>query len=546
LCPHGFFFMRTFLKINHIDLDKLTEKYPVYRSDFDENGELLAIDDASDVISEPAFDYTESSGVVVYPDCYGIGDLDNQDFDTSLEAELSLWELGRCIDFGSGEKRLHCNCLNVVEHVEQKFTVSKCVCGARIVPYFRYFKSEEIDTFVAINSVQNNSVKYLSYLFSYIQKMMWGFIVSVPKVLHHNENDPGDIIFQLFPTVEIVDYSSCRFYKFRKKSDVQSTGKEILVNVGGDPIDERRDGSFRFVACLGINGNDIYGVKADSGPLDFVAAGHLRYGEKVLDGMRREWIEEMITPSPKFHFLGRVDSMHNKDITFVFLAELQQPKCIPSRGIVVALVSTSLLRYSFQYSLYMLKNLREWTVNVDTLAKVNFRNALKAKSGVKSNKKRMRPKVSRVQLEQDVSKKMAEIKVYRNGNWVQVSVLRNVVNTGVKVIVNRNMTNFVSDTLQVLYMGLPIAMAKFEEGVDDKLIYVVTNVMVGYSTLASAYRTVNAYSYVNPIKLVQDLYAVDAPKADRMLRACGGKIPIFEKSNGSMDWESHGVFRADD
>jgi len=439
------------------------------------------------------------------------------------------------VDFGSGERRRHCEHQTVVEHVDHKFTSSKCLCGSRIVTFMSNFKSEDVDTFLAINSFQNNSVSFQNACLNKIKRFGWGFLIAIPVKLNRNENDPGDTIFQLWPTVEMVQYDSCRFYRFDFEKGVVRNGIEVLVSPCGDPVDQRRDGSFRYVACVGYSGNSVYGVSKDSGPLDFLAAGHIRYGESLIRAMSREWREEMVSPVPKFRLLGRVDSLNNKDITFVFIAEIADPVCIKSRGRVIKLVNSSWLRYSFAMSSEMWRFLSKWNFNIDSVLRFSLRGKMK---DVNYGKKR-----KLVDKEVGIRNAIDQIKVFKNGGWLQVNVLRKIDVLDSLIYLEEVDCPHRFDQVCALFMGVPMAMARYQTTTGGRLIYKVFEILGCHDIVVARFRIVDLTKYENPHLVVMQLYNVDRQKADRMIRANFGQIPLFLGPDGaSTDWSSMGRF----
>jgi len=499
------------------------------------------------------YDYSESTGVVVYPECYKSSDAD-AGFDFDLGTELTQAKLGRCVDFGCGIRRKHCYYQKCVEHVEVKRTLALCSCGSNIVPRMSDFQSSEIDTFIAINSLQNNPLDFQEKMLGKIKSRGWGFLISVPVKLGFKEYDTGEIIFQLFPEVVVTQYKTVRFYRYVRPTVEYVGENEIVVTAAGNFSEQRRNGSYRFVACVVVFENEIYGVDIDKGPLDFPAAGHLRYGETVMAGMRREWLEEMISPLPEFQLLGRVDSLNNKDLTFIFLTEVDSPVCIPSRGRIVKLNLNYRLRHQFQMALEIMKPLRKWSVDISTLAKNHFRHRVRQKfySGVdcgqsptpiKKGKRRRgdKTKLSKVEENEAIKNALGEIKVYSNVSWFRVSVL-NYVEIGYNIMVDLMPNSKPVETILVQFLGNPLGFAKLVHVGDDKLTYRVFEVFQLPNSTVKKYVMFNTNTYPNPIKVVMLLYNMGLDEATRVHTANKGVIPVFVDDDDKIESSSNGVF----
>jgi len=490
---------------------------------YDERGDILAFEELSEDFADPVVRYKESSGIVVYSDCvYVPGSLETDDFDLTIKAEFGFWDLGRCLEFG-GKEKFGCFYLNVVEHVIQGVAPRVCSCGKRSLPYLRQFKFDEIDTFVSINAVHRNSINYLRYLFLYIRKMMWGFIVSVPKILEHDENDPGDIIFQLFPTVEIVDYVSCRFYRLRRRIDIPLVVDNCYVNSEGDPVDENCSSNFRSVVCLGVIHNDICGFENVDGTLDCVFEGKLKYGERILDGTERTWVNVMKSSIPDFHLLGRIDSMHDRDIVFVFLAELSSLDCLRDGRSLKVLVESSTLKQRLLHGLYMLRYFRKWTVDIEELSYVNFRRVVLAERNLKSDKWRQKDGDD-VDVHKEIFAKLSEIVYHRNGSWINVSIIKDVVPTGRHKLVRRDL---LSDGYRLFKFPLP--NVRFYEVKGEDLVYVVDSSFERSTTVTLFYKNVTVYSYVDPQDLIQDMYGMSKESARKKLKKIPYNLSVVSK-----------------
>jgi len=613
--------MKADFEICEIDCDLIEKSYVHRFKNLKVDDDIESYIDYVDQVDNSVYDYSESTGVVIIPDSYA-GDDRYDEFDEILRLELTDTCLGRCVDFGAGIRRRHCEYQTCVEHVESQLTASKCPCGANIVTYMTYDAASRVETFMAINSLQNNPERYQRNLLNLIKQKNWNFLISVPNTLGFCEYDSGDIIMQLFPEVRIKQYPMCRFYRYFKETIDFVHKREVLVSSVGDPVytsipgygvfvsglpidldefefgqvfenfgpvskvsivkdkdsdvskgfgfvtmsiyegadsaikalngsevfgrkikvdrdrdrqfdvDGRRNGSYRYVACVVANGNSIFAVRTDQGPLDFVAAGHIRYGEKPLVAMRREWSEEVMTPIPDFKLLGRVDSLNNRDITFVYFAEVGSVKCVPSRGSVVPINLNSVLRYSFNVALKIIAPMRPWNFNCDIVTR-NYYNYNNRK--LKSKKKGI------VELNETIKNKIGEIKVYRNSTWHRVSVLSRI-QQGSRITIDKNSSLKAVDTLLVLYMSQPLGFAKLVQVLDTKLVYRVFELIVPYQRVVQRYFMYDVNSRPNPIKSICQLYNVGIVMAEKIMKANKGIVPVFNYEDGHLDLESNGNF----
>jgi len=346
--------------------------------------------------------------------------------------------------------------------------------------------------------------------------------------------------FQLFPTIEFTQYEMCRFYRFVPSDLIPVSKSEILVMSDGRIYDEqslhqRRDGSYRFVACIAFKDNQVFGVASGPGKLDFVAAGHLRYGETPIVGMKREWQEEMISPIPNFVLLGRVDSLNHKDITFIFLAETDRLKCIVSRGRIVRIDNNTPLRYSFIMGLNMLRSYRPWEFSLDSVVQTSLRKTQKSKGGGR------RRKIRKVEMDEALRKTIGDIKVFQNPQMLNVSVLKKVA-IGVNIIIDDSLSFNAVDRISVSYMGICVGLARLSSKLNGKLIYTVYTVVNDFSSVASRYRMVDVTSHPSPIDTIKRLYNISDEKALRYFTANNGIVPMFLDGEGKTDYDSHGLF----
>jgi len=537
-------------QINAVDLNLLVDVYPVRKSNVFENGDIEILDLSAEYDVGPIFDYVESSGRVTFPDEF-VQKAEDDPFDKILFKELSKASLGRCVDFGSGTRRKHCVHQICVEHVEQRLTLSKCVCGARIVSSMTNFDCEAVDTVLAINSLQNNSARYQLKFLNKIKMMGWNLLICVPNFLNDIECDPGDILFQLFPTIEFTQYEMCRFYRFVPSELFPVSKSEVLVMSDGRIYDEqslhqRRDGSYRFVACIAFKDNQVFGVASGPGKLDFVAAGHLRYGETPIAGMKREWQEEMISPTPNFALLGRVDSLNHKDITFIFLAETDRLKCIASRGRIVRVDNNTPLRYSFVMGLNMLRSYRPWEFSLDSVVQTSLRyskrdNRQLERKMQKSKGGGRKRKIRKVEMDEALRKTIGDIKVFQNPHMLNVSVLKKVA-IGVNIIIDDSLSFNAVDRISVSYMGTCVGLARLSSKLNGKLMYIVYTVVNDFQSVASRYRMIDVNSHPSPIDTIKKLYNISDEKALRYFTANNGIIPMFLDGEGKIDYDSHGLF----
>jgi 8-oxo-dGTP pyrophosphatase MutT (NUDIX family) len=381
---------------------------------------------------------------------------ENETVDEALRVHFLNYELGRVVDFGSGTRRHHCDYLNVIEHVEWKLQPEKCKCGCGIVPYLTpFYHHDRIQTFVAINSIQNNSEVYQNRLFSQLIFYQMDFMIVVPKKLHSDEFDPSHLLLTMFPAVQTGDVEGHRamkyfYYQFGNYAKVLTSivdypKVEVNITPRGDPTFSREPGFTQSVLVFAIDENlDLQVVSKDDGPVDFIVAGHIQYGERPLETAEREWREEMVSPVPKLLYYGRVDPPLGRSQAYVFCTQVVSTNlvCDPERGRVRVLRSDDFVRDDMLPSLFALKSFFKFPkLDIDALRNINYRKRAKGvvikemfrKPGEESGSKKplRRPKTRKKGVKQAnwhndpvVAKEMrARVEAYVRMKKTQISVL---------------------------------------------------------------------------------------------------------------------------
>jgi len=125
---------------------------------------------------------------------------------------------------------------------------------------------------------------------------------------------------------------------------------EMCVTPSGLPISREEDGPKQSVLIYGLTPtNQILVVQApDGGPVDFLVAGHIDYGELPLTAAIREWREEMTSPVPKFEYYGFLSPPVSLSKAYVFVCHVDPDvRCVKSRGIVRPLQTYDCCRNDF-------------------------------------------------------------------------------------------------------------------------------------------------------------------------------------------------------
>jgi len=278
--------------------------------------------------------------------------------DTVMTYVETLGDLGKVVDFGAGYRRPYCTKLNVVEHVEWRSGREKCICGCEVTPFCTpFYRHKELDTFIAINSLQNNSFSFVQRLMAQIKVYGLDFVIVQPMNLNKDEFDVTHVVCGMFAGVEITILPGNNLQVFTYISErvavrikaARALVTETCVKVNGTPISRDDKGSKQSVLIYSItDDNDILVVEANNGgPVDFIAAGHVTYGETPIESAKREWREEMVTPLPFLEYYGVIKPPVSVALAYVFVCRLNTAICQSDRGHVRVLRSDDICRHDF-------------------------------------------------------------------------------------------------------------------------------------------------------------------------------------------------------
>jgi len=278
--------------------------------------------------------------------------------DVVMAYVATLGDLGKVVDFGAGYKRPYCTKLNVIEHVEWTSKREKCICGCEVTPFCTpFYMHKDLNTFLAINSLQNNSYSFVQRLLAQVKSYDLDFVIVQPLNLNKDEFDVSHVICSLFAGVEmaILPGESMQVFSYissRVRANRELASKveiETCVSSSGLPISRDEKGCKQSVLIFALtDDNDLLIVESNNGgPVDFIAAGHVTYGETPLESAKREWREEMITPTPFLEYYGMIRPPISVALAYVFVCRLQHAICHSDRGRVRILKSDDFCRHDF-------------------------------------------------------------------------------------------------------------------------------------------------------------------------------------------------------
>jgi hypothetical protein len=291
-----------------------------------------------------------------------------------IEYLISLGDLGNVLDFGSGFRRKYCDVLKVLEHVEWKAHRTMCTCGCGIVPYVTpFYTHKNLRTFVAINSLQNNSYSFIQRMLAQVLFYELDFVIIEPE-LNSDEFSASHLIFSMFAGVRTAKlengqtaYVFQREHHFAEVAEASLSTAEICVNVCGEPVQRDSQEIKQSVLIFGLTSTkEVLVVDAgDSGPVDFIVAGHITFGERPIEAAAREWEEEMISPLPRLEYYGMLEPPASVAKAFVFVAFLDSAECSKDRGVVRHLKSNDKCRNDFYPSIRALNRYFTFASHID-------------------------------------------------------------------------------------------------------------------------------------------------------------------------------------
>lgn len=280
--------------------------------------------------------------------------------DAIRECILSLGDLGNVVDFGAGIHRRYCDTMEIIEHVEWKEYRSTCTCGCGVTPFATpFYKHSQLKTFVAINSLQNNSYSFVQKMLNQVMVYDLDFLIIQPVKLNADEIDCEHLIFSTFVGVKrfLIGEGSMVVFHYNQQKvvdelhEASKSQDEICVSNEGYPVARIGDHVKCSVLIYGISSkSDIFVVDAGDGSVcDFLVAGHITFGETPYQTAIREWSEEMLTKVPNLEYYGVLHPPISIAKAYVFVVRTDDLdlRCVPSRGFVRPLVPTDLCRNDF-------------------------------------------------------------------------------------------------------------------------------------------------------------------------------------------------------
>jgi hypothetical protein len=280
--------------------------------------------------------------------------------DAIRECILSLGDLGNVVDFGAGVHRRYCDTMEIIEHVEWKEYRSTCTCGCGVTPYATpFYKHSQLKTFVAINSLQNNSYSFVQKMLNQLVVYDLDFLIIQPTKLGKDEIDCEHLIFSTFVGVKrfLIGEGSMVVFHYNQQKVVAEIHEaalsetEICVSMAGYPVIRTSDHVKCSVLVYGVSShNEISIVDAGDGSVcDFLVAGHITFGETPYQTAIREWSEEMLTKVPIMEYYGILHPPISIAKAYVFVVRTDglNLKCAPSRGFVRSLLVTDKCRNDF-------------------------------------------------------------------------------------------------------------------------------------------------------------------------------------------------------
>lgn len=230
---------------------------------------------------------------------------------------------GRVLDFGSGVRRRYCDRFNMVSHVDLHQRNGKCECGAENRTFFDCMVAD-YDTFLAVNSMQNNSERDQRKMFGDLKLGMKRVVIVQPKKLNSDEWDVRAAFLETFAygTVSEYLYGTVFFYdpvwEDTKPREIAGNVDEVDVNRFGEPRG-RKEENLRSVVLMGVEDRHPIVVRhADGRAVDFLVAGHIKYGETPMQALLREASEEMIDPIEGIEFVGVIVPLYTEWEVFVY------------------------------------------------------------------------------------------------------------------------------------------------------------------------------------------------------------------------------------
>jgi ADP-ribose pyrophosphatase YjhB (NUDIX family) len=273
-------------------------------------------------------DHVQEDVLVMYPSGHieNIRTVKNHMEDTLRQLSIiadGVGGFGRVLDFGSGVKRPYCREFNITSHVDHHQKNGECDCGAKnrtvlddVIP--------EYDTMLCINSMQNNSSADQSKMFSKVAEIGRRLVIVQPKELNHDETDVRVEFIKHFPVGLVFNYQYGLIFVHDPQSEkghldsVAEITEEMNISKYG-VLSTREGNNLRSVVLMASDGRTPLVVcHKDNRAVDFLVAGHIKYGETPEQALKREMKEEMIDQIAEWRFVGVVEPQADEWQVFVY------------------------------------------------------------------------------------------------------------------------------------------------------------------------------------------------------------------------------------
>jgi len=237
--------------------------------------------------------------------------------------EDSIGNFNTVLDFGSGLKRRYCADWHFVCHVDYQQGYGKCACGAVNKTVFDK-TCPQYDTFLAINSIQNNKAPDQREIFEKLRYEGSRVVLVQPLILNEDETDVKIEFIKNFPTGRIYSYLYGTIFVHDPDSELKvlehlaDVTTEVNITSSGLPAN-RKERSLRSVVLVGSEDKVPIVVRHPDGrAVDFLVAGHIKFGETPKQAMDREINEEMMDKDIKYTFVGVIEPVDNDWQVFVY------------------------------------------------------------------------------------------------------------------------------------------------------------------------------------------------------------------------------------
>jgi len=177
---------------------------------------------------------------------------------------------------------------------------------------------------LAVNSMQNNSERDQRKIFGDLKLGMKRVVVVQPKILNSDEWDVRAAFLETFAYGTVSEYLYGTLFCYDpvwedvKPRSIADKVEEVNVNRFGEPRGREED-NLRSVVLMGVEGRHPIVIRhADGRAVDFLVAGHIKYGETPMQALLRETSEEMIDPIGGIEFLGVIVPQYTEWEVFVY------------------------------------------------------------------------------------------------------------------------------------------------------------------------------------------------------------------------------------